>query len=170
VTEPAWTGTGESKVWLIRPDGEKRVVDTGLKFANGLTLSPDQSLLYVADTRSHWVYSHVVTADGALANKQRYYWLHEPDDADDSGADGMCTDVDGRLYVATRLGVQVCDQAGRVNAILPTPNGKVSNVCFGGENFDVLYATCGDKVFQRKLKVRGTNEWDTPHKPEKPRL
>ena len=82
----------------------------------------------------------------------------------------MCTDRDGRLYVATRLGIQVCDQAGRVNAILPTPNGKVSNVCFGGENFDVLYATCGDKVFKRKLKIRGTNEWDTPHKPEKPRL
>jgi hypothetical protein len=46
--------------------------------------------------------------------------------ADDSGASGLCVDRDGRLYVATRLGVQVCDQAGRVNAILPTPNGRVS--------------------------------------------
>ena len=170
VTEPAWGGTGKSKVWLIRPDGEKVVVDTGLKFANGLTLSPDQTLLYVADSRSHWVYSFAVKPDGTLTHKQRYYWIHVPDDADDSGADGLCTDHDGRLYVATRMGVQVCDQAGRVNAILPTPNGRVSNVCFGGENFDVLYATCGDKVYQRKLKVRGTNEWAAPHKPEKPRL
>ena len=43
-----------------QPPGEKRVVDTGLKFANGITLSPDQSLLYVADYGSHWVYSFQV--------------------------------------------------------------------------------------------------------------
>ena len=47
-----------------------------------------------------------------------------PDTADDSGADGMRVDRDGRLYVATRMGIQVCDQAGRVNCIIPTPNGK----------------------------------------------
>ena len=46
-----------SKVWLIKPNGEKKVVDTGLRYANGVTLSPDQTLLYVNDYRSHWVYS-----------------------------------------------------------------------------------------------------------------
>jgi len=50
----------------------------------------------------------------------------------------MRTDRDGRLYVATRMGLQVCDQAGRVNCIIPTPNGKISNLCFGGEKFDTL--------------------------------
>jgi sugar lactone lactonase YvrE len=54
----------------------------------GIALSPDQSLLYVADTLSHWVYSYQVQADGTLSHKQRYYWLHSPDDANDSGADG----------------------------------------------------------------------------------
>ena len=58
-----------------------------------------------------------------------------PDTADDSGADGMRVDRDGRLYVATRMGIQVCDQAGRVNCIIPTPNGKVANLCFGGQTF-----------------------------------
>jgi gluconolactonase len=29
--------------------------------------------------------------------------------------------TDGRLYVATSLAIQVCDQAGRVNFIIPTP-------------------------------------------------
>ena len=121
-----------SKVWYIGPDGDKRVVDTGLKFANGVTLSPDQSLLYVADYRTHWVYSYQIQPDGSLANKQRYYHLHVPDTADDGGADGMRVDRDGRLYVATAMGIQVCDQAGRVNCIIPTPNGKVANLCFGG--------------------------------------
>lgn len=170
VTNPSSDANVLSKVWLIRPNGEKVEVDNGLRFANGVTLSPDQTLLYVADTRSHWVYSYSILADGTLANKQKYYWIHAPDTADDTQADGLKTDRDGRLYVATRMGIQVCDQAGRVNAIIPTPNGKVSNICFGGENFDILYATCGDKVYKRKVKVRGANAWDKPNKPTAPRL
>ncbi|MBI3861190.1 MAG: SMP-30/gluconolactonase/LRE family protein [Planctomycetia bacterium] len=170
VTHPGWNGTDPSQVWYISPKGEKKVVDKGLRFSNGLTLSPDQSLLYVADSRTHWVYSYQVQPDGSLAHKQKYYHLHVPDTADDSGADGLRVDRDGRLYVATRLGIQVCDQAGRVNCIIPTPNGKLSNLCFGGENFDTLYATCGDKVYSRKLKVKGAIAWQPPIKPAAPRL
>jgi sugar lactone lactonase YvrE/enterochelin esterase-like enzyme len=169
VTHPGG-GNDPSLVWYINPKGEKRVVDTGLKFSNGVTLSPDQSLLYVDDTRTHWVYSYQVQPDGSLAYKQKYYHLHVPDTADDSGADGMRVDRDGRLYVATRLGVQVCDQAGRVNCIIPTPNGRVANLCFGGENFDTLFATCGDRVFKRKVKVKGANAFEAPHKPAAPHL
>ncbi|HVW35953.1 MAG TPA: SMP-30/gluconolactonase/LRE family protein, partial [Pirellulales bacterium] len=134
VTNPGWNGKDPSQVWYISPAGEKKVVDRGLKFSNGLTLSPDQSLLYVADSRTHWVYSYQIQPDGSLANKQRYFHLHVPDAADDSGVDGLRVDRDGRLYAATRLGIQVCDQAGRVNCIIPTPNGNLSNLCFGGEN------------------------------------
>jgi sugar lactone lactonase YvrE len=170
VTHPSPNGADPSKVWLIKPSGEKKVVDTGLRFANGITLSPDQTLLYVDDSRTHWVYSYQVQPDGSLEFKQRYYWLHVPDTADDSGADGMRVDRDGRLYVATRLGVQICDQAGRVNAIIPTPNGRIANLCFGGANFDTLFATCGDKVYKRKLKITGAHTWAAPHKPAAPRL
>lgn len=170
VTNPASAGAEPSKVWYISPKGEKRVVDTGLKFSNGVALSPDQSLLYVADSRSHWVYSYQVQPDGSLAHKQRYFHLHVPDTADDSGADGMRVDRDGRLYVATRLGIQVCDQAGRVNCIIPTPNGKVANLCFGGDTFDTLYATCGDRVYKRKVKVKGANAFEARIKPAGPRL
>ncbi len=171
-TNPNWTGvnTNTSRVWLIKPDSTKKEVDSGLRFSNGLTLSPDQSLLYVADSRSHWIYSYQIQPDGSLAHKQQYYHLHVPDTADDSGADGIRVDRDGRLYVATRMGVQVCDQAGRVNCIIPTPNGRIANLCFGGENFDTLFATCADKVFKRKLKVKGAHAWDAQNKPGTPRL
>jgi gluconolactonase len=169
LTNPG-SGADPSKVWLIKPNGEKTVVDTGLLFSNGITLSPDQTLLYVDDMRSHWVYSYQIQPDGSLQHKQRYYWLHVPDTADESWADGMRVDRDGRLYVASRMGIQVCDQAGRVNAIIPTPNGKISNITFGGENFDTIFATCGDKVYKRKLKVKGANGWDAPLKPAAPRL
>jgi gluconolactonase len=169
LTDP-FTTPGKSQVIYVSPKGEKKVVDAGLNFANGITLSPDQTLLYVADSRTHWVYSYQIRPDGSLAHKQKFYHLHVPDTAEDSGADGLRTDRDGRLWVATRIGLQVCDQAGRVNAIIPTPNGRVSNLCFGGESFDVLYATCGDKVYRRKVRVKGANHFEPPFKPAPPRL
>jgi sugar lactone lactonase YvrE len=170
VTEPLAVKNEASQIWLIRPDGTKQVVDTGVRFANGIALSPDQSLLYVADYRSHWVYSYQVQADGTLAHKQRYYHLHETDADDQSFADGLKVDREGRLYVATRLGIQVCDQAGRVNAIIPTPNGRITNLVFGGAAFDTLYATCNDRVFRRRLNTVGANAWAAPVLPKPPKL
>jgi sugar lactone lactonase YvrE/enterochelin esterase-like enzyme len=167
---PADSENAPSKVWLIKPNGENTIVDTGLKYANGITLSPDQTLLYVADYRSHWVYSYVIKPDATLQSKQRYYWIQVPDTGDQANSDGMRVDVDGRLYVATAMGIQVCDQAGRVQCILPTPNKRVSNLAFGGEHFDTLYATCGDKVYKRKMKIKGAQAWDKPVKPAAPRL
>jgi sugar lactone lactonase YvrE len=170
VTQPAANNRAVSKVWLIRPGGEKVEVDTGLRYANGVMLSPDQSLLYVADYWSHWVYSYQIQPDGKLQAKQRYYWLHTSDATDDSAADGLRVDRDGRLYVATSLGIQVCDQAGRVNCIIPTPNKRITNLCFGGEKFDTLFATCVEKVYKRKVKTQGIHAWAEPQKPAAPRL
>ena len=170
VTNPDWEGGGASTVWYISPEGEKKVVDTGLQFSNGLTLSPDQTLLYVADSRTHWVYSYHIQPDGSLAYKQRFFHLHVPDTADDSGVDGLRVDREGRLYAATRMGIQVCDPVGRVNAIIETPNGRVANLTFGGENFDILYAMSGDKVYKRKVKVQGAPAFLPPIKPAPPRL
>jgi sugar lactone lactonase YvrE/enterochelin esterase-like enzyme len=170
VTEPGWDGKSPSRIHLLGPDGNARVVDEGLRFANGICLSPDQTLLYVADSRSHWVWSFSIRPDGTLANKQRYFHLHVPDTADDAGADGLEVDRDGRLWVATRMGVQVCDQIGRVTCILPTPNGRCANLCFGGPDFDHVLACCGDKVFVRRVKVKAAPNFLPPVTPAKPRL
>jgi sugar lactone lactonase YvrE len=171
VTNPPQNNSNEpSKIWLIKPNGEKTVVDTGLKFSNGITLSPDQTLLYAADSHSHWVYSYQIKTDGSLQFKQKFYWLHSPDALDWSGADGVRVDRDGRLYVATRLGIQISDQAGKVQCIIPTPNGRVANFTFGGKDFDTLFVMSGDKVYKRKLKVTGVRAWDKPIKPAAPRL
>jgi gluconolactonase len=161
-----------SKIYLIRPNGEKLVVDEGLRYANGVTLSPDQTQLYVAESSTHWVWVYKINADGTLTWKQHYGWLHTPDMDDNAWPDGIKCDTAGRVFVATRIGLQIMDQVGRVNAILPVPslNGAVSNLYFGGPDFNVLYITAGDKVFKRKLKTRGVNYFDQPIKPVNPRL
>jgi sugar lactone lactonase YvrE len=75
-------------------------------------------------------------------------------------------DCEGRLYVATALGVQVCDQAGRVNAIIPTPNGRVTNLCFGGHDMRTLFLTDGpgNVWMMRDMPTPGLqlNIWPTP--------
>lgn len=146
-----------------------KLVEAGLKTITGITRSPDHSLLYAADSTSHWVYSFQIHPDNSLAFGQKYYHLHVLDTFDHADAGGMCVDRDGRLYVATAMGVQVCDQAGRVNCILPTP-GACQTLCFSGEKFDMLFATCEGKIFKRKLKIKGANPFQSPIKPATPKL
>jgi gluconolactonase len=158
------------RIYLIRPGGQPVAVDSGLKFVNGLTFTPDQTQLYVAESASHWIWIYSIRPDGTLYNKQRWGWLHVPDNQENAWPDGLKCDREGRLYVTTRMGIQVLDPLGRVNAIIPVPSGQASNCCLGGPNFDVLYVSCVDKVYRRKLKVRGCNPFDPPNKPPVPRL
>jgi hypothetical protein len=135
------------------------------KEIRAITLSPDQSLLY-ADDQSHRVWSYQIQADGSLRYGQRFYDLYVPETAPDAGAGGMCVDQDGRLYVATSAGVQVCDQAGRVVAIIPIPRGGITGVVWGG---DGIYAL-GRVIWTRKMKVRGVNYQAGPIEPKAPKL
>jgi sugar lactone lactonase YvrE len=165
------TDPGNKQVWFVSRNGEKRVVDKGIEQPNGVLLTPDQSLLYVSDTRGQFVYSFQVQPDGSLKYKQRYFHLHLPDAATGSGADGMTVDANGTLYVTTSMGLQFCDQAGRVNGILSKPQTKwLSNAVFGGAGLTELYVTCGDKVYKRKTKQKGVLSWNAPIKPRAPGL
>jgi gluconolactonase len=166
VTDPA-----NKKVWFISKSGERKMVDDKITRPNGLTLSPDQSLLLVADTSGQFVYSFRIQEDGSLTHRQRYFHLHLVDGSMQSGADGMKVDSRGNLYVTTELGLQVCDQAGRVNSIIPKPQRAwLSNVCFAGPQLDELVVTCGDKVYKRKTRAKGVLAFQAPFMPVAPRL
>ena len=158
------------RIWFIDDAGNKRVVAENIDFPNGVILSPDQSLVMVADMRSKWVWSFQRATDGSLVNELPFYRMETPDETSNASIDGLTVDRDGYLYVATSIGVQVCDQPGRVVAIISKPQpGPLTNVEFGGPNLDTLYVTAGDKVFRRKVKRRGVNSW-TVVKPPQPRL
>ena len=158
------------KLMLILANGEKLVVDEGIKYPNGVALTPDQTQLYVTESTSKWVWIYSIKNDGTLTNKQRYGWLHVPDDAGNAWSDGLKCDTAGRVYVTTRSGIQMMDQLGRVNAIVPIPGGQASNLCFGGPEFNILYVTSRDKVYRRKLKTRGANPFEASYKPMQPGL
>lgn len=141
-----------SKIWLVEKGKKPVVVDTGLKEATGLAMTPDRWLLAVADGKSRWVYSYEITDDGKLRNREPYFWLHRQDWDDDSGAESICYDQEGHLYVATRQGIQVCAWDGATQVILPLHEGRVTGICLGGAGLDTLFAFSGDKIYSRKIK------------------
>ncbi len=146
------SGGDHGIVWMVNKD-KKTVVDSGMKFSTGIAMSPDQWLLTLADGHSHWVYSYQIAPDGSLINKERFFWLHVQDWAEDSGAESVCYDKEGHLYVATRFGIQICAWDGPTQVILPLPKGeRVTGICFGGADLNTLFAFSGDKIYKRKIK------------------
>jgi gluconolactonase len=166
-----FTDSAGKKVWFLPRGGKPRVVDEGIEFPNGVIFSPDQTLLYVSDYAGQLSWTFQIQPDGSLAHKQRYIYVHMPDAATRSGADGMTADTTGSIYIATALGVQVFDQIGKCHAIITAPlRASLSSVKFGGPGLDDMYITNGDKVFMRKTKVKGVLSWRPPIKPAPPRL
>jgi gluconolactonase len=142
-------------------NGKKQVLESTLPTASGIAFSPDKKLFFVADAGSQWVYSYVVEADGSMSDRQRFYWLHMTDIPNNSGARDLATDTHGNLYVATRMGIQVCDQNGRVRAILPLPAPGLPVQALAISK-KYLFATDGKRVFRRKIKVDGIPQWAQP--------
>lgn len=169
-----FTDPSTKHVWLIDSHGNKRAVNNTLLFPNGVRFSADERMLFVADSATRWVWSFEVQPDGSLANGEPFYRLELPLTGDgrlvNSWADGMTFDTDGYLYVATKTGIQICDQAGRVFGILRKPSeADPSNLVFGGPDFHTLYVTAKDKVFRRRLQHAGYLPWQAPKWP-KPQL
>jgi len=164
VSEPGEHSDQPSRIWQLKPDGTKKIVDQGLSSATGLAFATDGTLFFAAEHATQWIYSYLVQPDGTLAAKQPFFWLHMTDVPNDSGAEDLAVDTHENLYAATRMGIQVCDQQGRVRAILPlpTPCGPARSLCFGGPQFDILYVTDGTHIFRRKLNLPGFPPWSSP--------
>lgn len=146
------TGT-DNRIWWVK-DGQKTMVDEGLKHPTGLAYRPDQWLLAVADGQSKWAYSYQIEADGTLANKERFFWLHVADWDDDAGAEAVCYSVEGRILLATRSGIQICADDGPTQIILPLPNrSRVYGICLGGPDGNTLFAFTEGRIWRRTVKL-----------------
>jgi enterochelin esterase-like enzyme/sugar lactone lactonase YvrE len=166
------------RIWFVDAGGDRRLVydgarDSRILMPNGVRLSPDHSLLVVADTILR-AWSFQVEAGGSLGAGEPFYHLEMPDEVEQgpvrSGADGLTFDDQGFAYFATKLGVQICDQTGRVAAIIRKPAATdLSNLVFGGADMQWLYATTGGLVFRRHLRRKGVWPW-MALKPPQPQL
>jgi enterochelin esterase-like enzyme len=132
-------------------------------------LCPDQTFVYTSLYPLPVVSSAQVLDGGKAAHEWPFFVLQQaPHGSCLQG--GMCVDAAGRLYVATEIGIQICDQAGRVNSIIPTP-GIATDVCFGGKDLSELFIACGDTIYKRPTKAHGVvSGQQAPIKPAPPKL
>ena len=122
-------GRNSSVYYLNAAGGLKRVADD-IDGANGITLSPDESTLYVTN-REAGILAYDVALDGAIGNRRPFV---KPE----GGQDGMTVDGVGRLYVAGQTGIQVFSPQGQFLEIIPIPR-PTTTLAFAGPNKKTLY-------------------------------
>jgi gluconolactonase len=124
---------------------------------NGLTFSPDEKKLYVADSgkpRNIRVFD--VKDDGTVENGKVFCAL-------DKGApDGIRTDKDGRVWSSAGDGVQIFNTDGALigKIHMPSedpakPGESPANLCFGGDDMKTLYVTARTGLYAVKVLVAG---------------
>ncbi|MCB5189138.1 SMP-30/gluconolactonase/LRE family protein [Methylobacillus arboreus] len=129
-------------VYYIKPSGELLLIDSEIKRPNGIQLSPDEKVLYVANTAGEYVIAFDVAADGSVSNKRNFAKLEDAlqttENGPSSGADGLAVDSEGRLYVAANTGIQVFTSKGEFlgNIVLPK---KAQNIAFAGKDKRTFY-------------------------------
>ena len=124
---------------------------------NGLVLSPDESVLYVAMTRGNAVWRLPILTDGSTSKVGIFTTLA----GGISGADGMAVDEEGRLFVcdAGHACVWVFSRYGEpVYRIRSCTSGRtVTNLAFGGEDRKSLFVTesATGTILRARLDVPG---------------
>ena len=150
-------------VYRIAPGGELQQVLADLAGPNGLAFSPDESVLYVVESRATphrkiWAYDH----DGGKLSKKRLAV-----DAKGPGAiDGFAVDVAGNLWCgwgsngaagaeAEGLdGVRVFAPDGTAIGHIHLPE-RCANVCFGGRHRNRLFMAASHSVYALYVNVQG---------------
>ncbi|MCA9194341.1 MAG: gluconolactonase [Planctomycetales bacterium] len=152
-------------------DGNPQRVSLLTQNLAGLVPTADHAFMHLVQLHSPFT-SHARLGEAhQLDYRQPFGFLHLPYGELSAGATGATVDANGNFYVATKVGVQVMDQLGRVNVILSKPSTMdITGISFGGSGRDLLYVTCRDTVYRRQLGTRGIGSFETPVIPPKPRL
>jgi gluconolactonase len=133
-------------VYRIAPDG-------ATTHPNGLAFSPDERLLYVANTR--WAqYIHALELDASGHMVRRRIFADMSSDETDGVPDGMKVDVEGRVYCTGPGGTWVFAPDGARLGIIRTPEIP-ANLAFGGPDLRTLFFTARTSIYTLRVKVPG---------------
>ncbi len=139
-------------VYRIAPDGTLTLV-ADCEYPNGLAFSPDERVLYVANTR--WAqYIHALELDAGGKMVRRRIFADMSSDETDGVPDGMKVDVEGRIYCTGPGGTWVFAADGTRLGIIRTPEVP-ANLAFGGQDLRTLFFAARTSVYALRVKVPG---------------
>ena len=137
---------------VCKSDGSnKHVAD--FEYPNGLAFSPDERVLYVANTR-HTAYIHRIELDSAGNMVRRSIFADMSSDEKIGVPDGMKVDVQGNVYCTGPGGTWVYAADGTHIGTIKTPEVP-ANLAFGGPDMKTLFFTAHTSVYSMRVKVAG---------------
>lgn len=151
-TDPGYGSEGAAEMdvrglYLVRGEALSRVWSGSLaQRPNGVTLSPDEATLYLADTADGVIRAFDVESDGALSSESIF--------AEAASPDGLTVDGAGNVYVASSDGVAVFAPDGTLWGTLAVGMNP-ANVAFGDPDRQTLYITARTTLYRVRMPIAG---------------
>ena len=161
-TDP-WTSQAPAQQWDLGFSGVYRVTpDLGTitlllddcVVPNGLAFSPDESVLYINDTRRGHIRAFDMLPNGTLAKATDRVFCDLRGDRD-GVPDGMKVDVEDNVYCGGSGGIWVIDRSGKHLGIIAHGQPATTNLAFGGDDWQTLFFTSRNTVGRVQLKIAG---------------
>ena len=136
--------------------GEVMLLADDLIGPNGLALSPDDVLLYVADTERSHIRSFRVGAGWTVSGGEV---LAEIPSEGDEVPDGMKVDVEGNIFCTGKGGIWVLSPDGTFLCHIRVPE-TAANLAWGDADARTLYITADTGLYRLRCRTVGY----TPHR------
>ncbi len=117
---------------------------------NGIAFSPDETKLYVNDSRHNHIRVFDVREDGSLDDGRIFARMTSEGEG---GADGMKVDAAGNVYSTGPGGLYIFSPEGKLIRHLETH--RLTNLAWGGDESKTLFMTSPDAVYKLKMKNKG---------------
>ncbi len=146
-------------IYRLHPDGELELLVQDQSRPNGIALSPDEDVLYVANSDENqkvWM-AYDLGEDGAT-NGRVFYDVN--DQTAPGAADGLKVDLGGNLFATGPGGVWVIGWDGVHLGTILLPE-VVANVAWGDDG-QTLYMTASTGVYRIRLATGGTIPGSNP--------
>lgn len=156
-TDPAFGSQADTReldfygVYHITPKGELSAIAKPSGRPNGITLSPNGRILYVANSDERNIRAYDVDRNGEVSGERTVVSGIE------GVPDGIRTDEKGNLYLAAK-GILVYSPAGKLLATIPLAETP-SNCAFGDSDLQTLYITARTSLYRVRLDVKGAVQY-----------
>jgi gluconolactonase len=121
---------------------------------NGLAFSPDESILYINDTRRGHIRAFDVAPNGTLA-RQTDRVFADLTGPEPGVPDGMKVDVEGHVFCGGAGGIYVMDSTGKKLGRIVHGQPATTNMAFGGDDWKTLFFTSRTMVGSFNVKIPG---------------